>query len=87
MAYLSGFSSKRRPTVSSPRDDLRRSKSLGSQAAELAAKLESEQRKSDASNSNVTPPVPPTNSNGQGDQTPKGAPTEASPAESPTPPS
>lgn len=45
MAYLSGFSSKRRSTVSSPRDEPRRSRSLGSQAAQIASKLDAERSK------------------------------------------
>lgn len=84
MAYLSGFSSKRRGTVSSPREEFKRSKSLGSQALELAAKLETEKRKEEtASADNTQPPVrSPAN---QGDQTPRGPaqPEESTPSQTP----
>jgi CheY-like chemotaxis protein len=51
MAYLSGFSSKRRVTISSPIDNLKNTKSLGSQALELAAQLEAAKIKDDPNTS------------------------------------
>lgn len=68
MAYLSGFSSKRRSTVSSPREDLRRSKSIGSQAAQLVSKLDAEKSKVDTIPEEGIPAAP---SAVGGDETPR----------------
>lgn len=82
MAYLSGFSSKRRATISSPIEDLKRSKSIGSQAAQLVEKLQSakitvdrlEEGEEGEQSVHDVPAVP---SGDAGDETPRSVPAES----------
>lgn len=83
MAYLSGFSNKRRTTISSPREDLQRSKSLGTQAAQLAAKLQNEKAKGDGAAQEAVPAAATAVAGtAAGDETPRSVPEE--PAAAPT---